>query len=122
MIIRSILSVLTGLAVFFLPVFILWTAFGYGAGDIPADWFFAVSIGVEILLGFAAGFITALLAKNHRLLLCGFLAGLLALQNLAYIFAGPEGSPIWPYAISLILVTPAVILGGLVCIKCPKKA
>jgi len=117
MIIRSILSVFTGLAVFFLPVYILWTAFGYGAGDIPPDWFFVVSIAVEILLGFAAGFLTALLAKKHRLLLSGILAGLLAFQNLAYILAGPEGSPVWPYAISLLLVTPAVVLGGLVCAK-----
>lgn len=112
---------ISGLALFFVPLNILRTAFGYGAGDIPPDWFFAAGIGVGILLGFAAGFLTALLAKKHRLLLCGILAGLLALENLANIFAGPEGSPVWPYAISLFLVTPAVVPGGLLYTKLQNK-
>lgn len=109
---RSILSILSGLAVFFIPVYILWKAFGYGTGDIPSDWFFALSVVVEILLGLAAGLVTALLAKEHILLLTCVLAGFLAFQNLAYIMAGPAGSPVWPYGLSLALVTPAVLVGG----------
>ncbi len=110
--IRSILSVITGLVIFYIPVYILWTAFGYGARDVPPDGFFAASVVLEILLGLAAGYLTALLAERRGLLLSGVLAGLLALQNLSFLIAGPEGSPKWPYALSLILVPPAVLLGG----------
>jgi len=110
--IRSILSVITGLVIFYIPVYILWAAFGYGARDVPPDGFFAASVVLEILLGLAAGYLTARLAGRHGLLLCGILAGLLTLQNLGLVFAGPPASPKWPYTLSLILVPPAVLLGG----------
>lgn len=112
MFIRNFLSFITGLALFFIPIYILWVAFGYGAKDIPPDCFYALSIAMEILLGFAAGYVTALLAKKYVLWTVCTLAGLIALQNLGYILLGPEGSPVWPYALSLLMVTPAVIIGG----------
>ncbi len=110
--IRSILSVITGLVVFYIPVYIFWVAFGYEARDVPPDGFFAASVVLEILLGVGAGYLTALLVGRGGLLLSGILAGLLALQNLGFMVAGPPGSPKWPYALSLLLVPPAVLLGG----------
>jgi hypothetical protein len=110
--IRSILSVITGIVIFFIPVYIFWAAFGYGARDVPPDGFFAASVVLEIFLGFAAGYLTALLAGRRGLLLSCIVAGLLAFQNLGFLVAGPEGSPKWPYALSLLLVPPAVVLGG----------
>jgi peptidoglycan/LPS O-acetylase OafA/YrhL len=112
-VIRNTLSVITGLAVFYIPVYILWTAFGFGPKDLPPDWFFVLSVVLEVLLGLAAGYVTALLTVKHVLIPCGILAGLLAMQNLAYVFFGPESSPDWPYWASLLLVTPAAVLGGL---------
>ena len=109
---RGILSVITGLAAFFFPLYFLWGAFGYNSGSLPPDWFWMLSLFVETLLGLGAGFVTFRLIQKRSFIPLWILAGLLALLNIVTVFFEKNEFPLWPYVLSIFLVPASVLLGG----------
>lgn len=111
---RSIISVIAGFIAWYIAVFVLWIAFGYGPREIPPTDFLVFSICMEAIFSVGGGYLTALIAGRKEMLHSIILAAvfcLLGVISLILYDAEKMGS-IWLPLSTIVINAPCAVLGG----------
>lgn len=110
--IRSIVGIVVGYMVFVAATVGLWSAFGYGADEIPSEGFYLFSLILEMLFALCSGYLAALIAGRRAGLHATILAVFFVLVGVASLFASPDRGPWWVPWSTILILAPCVGLGG----------
>ena len=113
MMIRSMLSILSGYIFFYMAVLILWLVFGYGPDqDFRSSDFLIISFCFEALFAVGCGYMAAFIADRLELLHAAILSALFVISGIAYLILRLNHYPIWVPLSTIFINAPCIILGG----------
>ncbi|MCB0495858.1 MAG: hypothetical protein KDC79_06960 [Cyclobacteriaceae bacterium] len=117
--IRKILSIISGYAIFVLTSIALFRISGQNPHADPTIWFAVFTLIYGVFSSFIAGFLTRLIAKTTDLKINYVLALIIAGFATFSLFK-TEGNH-WTQLLAIFILAPASIFGGLVSLKRIKK-
>ncbi len=109
---RPIFAIVLGYLCFGLPAFALFRVTGVDPHLAPATGFLLFSIGGGIVFALLAGYVTAWIARRDVLWPVLSVAALIAMGAAASLAARPRAGAMWSELATLLLMAPAVVLGG----------
>lgn len=110
--IRSILSIVTGYAVWTGATWLLWIAFGHGIKEVPPTGFLIFSVVCETIFGLATGYLAGLIAGRKPWLHGTVLAGLFVVGGVVSLINGSYWGILWIPLTTIFLIAPAISWGG----------
>jgi hypothetical protein len=109
---RSILGVVAGYAVFALCTFGLFVLTGRDPHDVQSVGFTVLSIVFGMIAAAAGGYVAAAIASGAPRAHAGIVAALIALGATASLISQPGTTARWSQLSALLLMAPAAFVGG----------
>jgi hypothetical protein len=111
-IVRSILGVFVGYAVFAVSAVVLFHAAGRDPHAQQDATFAAIAIVYGMAFAAAGGLVSGLIAGRRPVVHSAIVAAVLALGALASLLSRPGAGAIWSQLAAIVLMAPSALLGG----------